>query len=84
MIRRVLRLELTGLVAVHAVRAVHTALGGVDGIESATVNMTGADVELRGPYDVDHFAAAVRAALEPIGIELARVTMLRERVLPMA
>ncbi len=79
-----MRLELTSLVAVHAVRAVHTALGGVDGIESATVNMTGAEVEHTGPYDADHFAGAVRAALESIGVGLTRVTMLQERVLPIA
>jgi copper chaperone CopZ len=83
-IRRVLRLELTGLVAVHAVRAVHTALGAVEGIETARVNMTGAEVEVTGPYDSDTFAAAVRAALEPVGVGLTSITLVQGRSLPLA
>jgi copper chaperone CopZ len=83
-IRRVLQLELTGLVAVHAARAVHTALGAVDGVESAQVSMSGAEVEVTGPYAADAFAAAVRAALEPIGIGLASVTVVQGRSLPLA
>ena len=57
--RRMLHLALHGLVAVHAARAAHTALGAVPGIVSASVTMAGADVEVEGPFDGEAFAAAV-------------------------
>ncbi|MEI6740351.1 MAG: hypothetical protein WCK74_08565 [Gemmatimonadaceae bacterium] len=82
--RTTLRLELDGLVAVHAARAAHTALGGVPGIVTADVTLAGAMVEIEGPYDAAHFAAAVGAALAPIGLSLRSVTMVQLRQLPLA
>lgn len=82
--RRMLHLTLHGLVAVHAARAAHTALGAVPGIVSASVSMAGADVEVEGPFDGEAFAAAVQRALEPIGMALESVTTVQTRSLPMA
>ena len=79
-----MHLELRGLVAVHAARAAHTALAAVPGLLSANVTMSGAEVHLSGPYDPETFANAVRAALEPIGVELIAVRVVQQRVLPMA
>lgn len=82
--RRMLHLALHGLVAVHAARAAHTALGAVPGIVSASVTMAGAEVEVEGPFDGEVFAAAVQRALEPIGLALASVTTVQTRSLPTA
>ena len=68
----------------HAARAAHTALGGVPGIVTADVTLAGAMVEIEGPYDAAHFAAAVGAALAPIGLSLRSVTMVQLRQLPLA
>ncbi len=84
MTTRHLHLQLNGLVAVHAARAAHTALGAVDGIQSATVTMAGAEVDFSGPYDADLVAAAIRAALEPIGLQLEGITVVQARMLPIA
>ena len=84
MTTRHLRLQLTGLVAVHAARAAHTALGAVSGMQSATVTMAGADVDFSGPYDEDVVAAAIRAALEPIGVQLESISVVQSRMLPIA
>lgn len=81
--RRVLRLELSGLVAVHAARAVHTALGAVPGVVTAQVSLAGAELELVGTYDASRFADEVRSALDPIGIALVSVTELQDRLLPL-
>lgn len=81
--RRVLRLELSGLVAVHAARAVHTALGAVPGVVTAQVSLAGAELECAGPYDAERFAADVSAALAPIDITLVSVTELQDRLLPL-
>jgi hypothetical protein len=81
---RHLRLALRGLVAVHAARATHTALGAVSGIQSATVSMAGAEIDFAGPYDAEVVATAIRAALEPIGVHLEGVTVVQERMLPLA
>ena len=84
MTARQVRLQLKGLVAVHAVRAVHTALGGVSGIQSATVNMMGAEIDVVGNVPADDLSASIRRALEPIGVELEALIVLHERVLPIA
>ncbi len=84
MTRRVLRLAMDGLVAVHAARAVHTALGGVSGVITAEVSMAGAVIEVEGPFDAERFCVAVEAALEPIGIRLVSVSTIQARALPLA
>ena len=74
------RVELDGLVAVHAVRAVWTALTAVPNIVSAEVTMAGAILELRGPLD----RAALDAALEAAGVRVLAVTVEQRRTLPLA
>jgi len=49
--RQRIHVELAGLISVHAVRAVQTALAGVPGIESAQVSMVGAVLDCREPID---------------------------------
>ena len=70
-------LTISGMVAVHAKRAVFTALSGVPGVKSA-------DVEL-GRAVVEHDASATSAALtEAIAIVGCEVTAIRvERRLPL-
>ena len=70
-------LTISGMVAVHAKRAVFTALSGVPGVKSA-------DVEL-GRAVVEHDASATSAALtEAIAIVGCEVTSIRvERRLPL-
>lgn len=80
--RQVLRLQLSGLVAVHAARAAHMALAGVPGIETATVTMAGAEVEVSGVTDLEAFAATVRASLLPVGVGLETISVVRRRALP--
>lgn len=75
-----IRLELDGLVAVHAVRAVWTALAAVPGIVSAEVTMAGAVIELEGPLD----RAALDDALDAAGTRVTRIVVEQERILPLA
>lgn len=82
--RAVVRLKLGGLVAVHAARAAHTALTAVPGIASATVTMAGAELEVVMPLDLDTLAMHVRAALEPIGMQLTDITLVQRGILPLA
>lgn len=69
-------LELGGMVAVHAVRAVFTALAGVDGVRGAEVKLGSAEVEHDQPLDL----AALQRALEPIGVEVIAATTTRRRL----
>ena len=70
-------MQLDGLVAVHAVRAVWTALGAVPGLLSAEVTMQGAVLELDGDLD----RAALDAALDAAGVSV-RSLRVEARVLP--
>ena len=54
------------MIAVHAVRAVRTALAAVPGIEHAEVSMQGAVLETSAPVS----EAALREALGLAGVEL--------------
>ena len=74
------RVELEGLVAVHAVRAVWTALTAVPNVVSAEVTMAGAVLELDGPLD----RAALDAALDLAGVRVVAVTVEQRRMLPLA
>ncbi|MEN9817030.1 MAG: hypothetical protein RLZ32_910 [Gemmatimonadota bacterium] len=60
--RRHLFVHLDGLVAVHAARAVHTALAGVPGVRTAAVTLAGAELEVEGTLDREALAAAVALA----------------------
>lgn len=54
--------EIDGLLSVHAVRAVWTALTGVPGILSAEVSMTGAVLDTETPVDREALATALALA----------------------
>ena len=76
--RQRIHVQLDGLVAVHAVRAVWTALGAVPGLLSAEVTMQGAVLELDGELD----RAALDAALDAAGVSV-RSLRVEARILPM-
>ena len=61
-----LRLTLEGMLAVHAKRAVFTALAGVPGVTSAEVDMGCATIDC----DQQVTEATLRAALELVGVRL--------------
>lgn len=68
-----IHVQIDGLLAVHAVRAVRTALAGVPGVSGADVSMAGAVLDVDSatvPFDEVAFAAALRAALDHAGVTL--------------
>jgi len=75
--RQRIHVQLDGLVAVHAVRAVWTALGAVPGLLSAEVTMQGAVLELDGDLD----RAVLDAALDAAGVSV-RSLRVEARILP--
>ncbi len=75
--RQRIHVQLNGLVAVHAVRAVWTALGAVSGVVSAEVTMQGAVLEVEGELD----RAALDAALDAAGVSVRSIRV-EARVLP--
>ncbi|MDQ8158422.1 MAG: heavy metal-binding protein [Gemmatimonadota bacterium] len=77
MTRQRIHVHLDGLVAVHAVRAVWTALAAVPGIVGAEVTMAGAVLEVEGALD----RAALDAALDAAGVTV-RALHVEARVLP--
>lgn len=77
MSRQRIHVQLDGLVAVHAVRAVWTALGAVPGVLSAEVTMQGAVLEVDGDLD----RPALDAALDAAGVSV-RSLRVEARVLP--
>ena len=60
--RQRIHVEISGLISIHAVRAVRTALAGVPGIESAHVSMAGAVLECAAPIDERRLAEALALA----------------------
>lgn len=71
--RQRIHVEIAGLVAVHAVRAVRTALTAVPGIERADVSMAGAILESTGPVDERQLADALAmAGVRLIGVRVER------------
>lgn len=77
-------IAMDGLVAVHAARAAHTALGSVPGLLTAEVTLAGATVEIAGGYEPASFATAVAAALAPVGLTVRAITVVQRRQLPLA
>lgn len=73
-----IRVTISGMLSVHAKRAVFTALGGVPRITRADVEMGSAIVE---GEQVDE--QALRAAIEGAGCQVTQVELLR-RELPLA
>jgi copper chaperone CopZ len=57
-----LRLTIDGMRAVHAKRAIFTALGGVAGVRTAEVEMGSATVEYDGPLREDELRSAIELA----------------------
>lgn len=49
--RQRIHVQLEGLLSVHAVRAVYTALAAVAGVVGADVSMRGAVLDMEGPLD---------------------------------
>lgn len=78
--------HLDGLLAVHAARAVHTALAGVPGVRDATVTLAGAELTVDGGPETDPGSAAWRAALEAavaLGGGRVRAVAVLPRTLPL-
>lgn len=71
--------QIEGLLSVHAVRAVRTALGGVPGVLTAHVSLAGAELEADRPVTEEELATA----LEPAGVTVRGVTVQRG-TLPLA
>lgn len=69
-------LMIRGMTAVHAVRAVFTALSGVEGIVRADVAMGRATVE----HDGRATSEALRQAVEVAGYELAGIEETRRKL----
>ncbi|AMW05614.1 hypothetical protein GEMMAAP_13990 [Gemmatimonas phototrophica] len=57
-----IHVQIEGLLSVHAVRAVWTALGAVPGVLTAEVSMKGAILEADGPVDRQQLEEALAAA----------------------
>lgn len=75
--RRRVFVHLDGMVAVHAARAVHTALAGVPGVHTAEVTLAGAALEVEGALD----EGALRAAVALAGVTV-RAVEAQPRLLP--
>lgn len=80
----VIRLELSGLIAIHAARAAQTALTAVPGIVSAQVTMAGATVDVTEPIRFEEIVAAISDVLEEIGIGVVSAVIVQRRTLPLA
>ena len=68
--RQQVHVEIDGLLSVHAVRAVQTALAGVPGIAHAHVSLAGAVLEMEVIPDSERFTAQLEAALDAAGVRL--------------
>jgi copper chaperone CopZ len=71
--RTVARMTIPGMTAVHATRAVFTALGGIDGVLSADVSRGVATVEHDGSVTDD----ALRSAVSVAGFEVVEIRSMR-------
>jgi copper chaperone CopZ len=74
----VTHVRVEGMSCQHCVRAVFTALGGVDGITRADVRIGSADVEHDGTVTIDE----IRSAVELAGYSLGE-TNTNRRALPL-
>ncbi len=79
-----LQLRLGGLVAIHAARAAQTALGGIPQILTATVTLGGGEIEVARPFDLALLEHEIRSALTAVDVTLIELTVLQERMLPLA
>lgn len=74
------KVEVDGMVGIHAVRAVWTALSAVPGVVSADVTMSGVLLEVEGALDEQLLGAMLSAA----GVQLVAVTVEQRSILPLA
>lgn len=82
--RLILHLEIDGMLAVHAARALHTALGGIDGITTANVTLGRAELRYYGIADDDALRDALKHTLEAAGLQLKSLRIEPDRQLPLA
>ncbi len=76
-------LEIDGMTAVHAVRALHTALSGIDGITSASISMGTAQLGYTGPADDESLTTALVATLDLVGLSMISIRIEKDRQLPL-
>lgn len=66
-----IHVQIEGLLSVHAVRAVWTALTAVPGVQHAEVSMKGAVLETDGPID----RQLLDACLDHAGVRVVNITV---------
>jgi copper chaperone CopZ len=66
-----IHVQIEGLLSVHAVRAVWTALAAVPGVQHAEVSMQGAVLETEGPVD----RGLLEACLAHAGVQVVGVSV---------
>lgn len=69
--RQRIHVQIEGLLSVHAVRAVWTALSAVPGVVQAEVTMRGAVLDTDGPLD----RAVLAESLALAGVQLVEMTV---------
>ena len=72
------------MLAVHAARALHTALNGIDGITLAQVTLGHAEVHYQGSAEDQQLHDALRFTAEAVGLRLANLRIEVDRQLPLA
>ncbi len=75
---------LDGLVAIHAVRAVRTALTVVPGVVFAEVTMAGVVLEIEGTVDAGLLRTTLEHALDAVGVQIVTLSIAPGRILPLA
>lgn len=71
-----IEVAIEGMLAVHAKHAVFTALGAVEGITRAEVELGRAVVEVEGSADPTALRAGIQEAIEAAGFRVAGVAVL--------
>jgi hypothetical protein len=68
---------------VHAARALHTALGGIDGLTTAEVSVGRAELGYAGEADDDAIEQTIRFTIECAGLSLRSIEIEPDRRLPL-
>ena len=79
-----LTLEIENMLAVHAIRALHTAVAGLDGIRIDQVSLGRAELRYEGYADDSALDSALRSTLDVIGLRLIALHIEPDRQLPLA
>lgn len=82
--RLLLHLDIDGMLAVHAARALHTALGGIEGITTAHVTLGHAELRYQGFADDMALREVLESTLTLIGLRLTALRIEPDRQLPLA